>query len=296
MAYFARQKRQSKFYWAELGFMALGLLGLQPSLFTNLILGSQTKSTSYKEPNYQSAIYQPFAGYPDGASGQFASLFPVQHAPSTFNSAQGWMAQNSNPYLPLAIYTPSAYHQPSNYAQQQLYAQQPYAQQLYAQQPISAGMTGLAQHQNNLPQSAYYPQPQQYSPSAYQAASSAWANQPAHLAQANTGYSTPSASANNNWLGAQPNNYGNNSSNYQPTANYPSNSYPSNTSSKAGAYPYNALAPRSAQQQPFGNNTSYYNSLPTNNASTAQSYPYQSNAATSGSWQRYQAPGSPLFR
>ena len=268
MAYFARQKRQSKFYWAELGFMALGLLGLQPSLFTNLVLSSQTKSISYKEPYYQAASYQPFDGY------------QVQPASSPFNSTQGWMAQNSNSYLPSTSYTPSAYQQPSSFAQQQAYAQPSYTQSLYAQQPASTGVTGFAQQQNYLPQSAYYQQPQQYSSSGYQAAPNAWANQPAYLAQANTGYSTPSATANNNWLGSQPNLYGNNNSSYQPTANYPSNLYPSNTNSKASAYPYNALAPRSAQQQTFGNNTSYYNSGPTN----------------SGSWQRYQAPGSPLYR
>ncbi len=291
MAYFARQKRQSKFYWAELGFMALGLLGLQPSLFTNLILGSQTKSISYKEPYYQAALYQPYDGYRDGAFGQFASQLPVQHASIPFNSAQGWMAQtatqNAN-YFPSTSYNQPAYQQPSTYAQPQ-----PYTQSLYAQQPTSAGMTGFAQQQKYLPQSSYYQQP--FSPSAYQPASNAWANQPAYLAQANSGYSTPNA-ANNNWLGAQPNLYGNNTNNYQSNASYPSNLYPSNTNSKASVYPYNALAPRSAQQQPFGNNTSYYNSGTTNNASSAQSYPYQSNAATSGSWQRYQAPGSPLYR
>ena len=291
MAYFARQKRQSKFYWAELGFMALGLLGLQPSLFTNLVLSSQTKSISYKEPYNQTGVYHPFAGYQDGTSGQFASLLPVQPASSPFNSAQGWMAQNSNSYLTSTSYTPSAYQQPSNFAQQQ-----PYTQSLYVQQPTSTGVPGYAQQQNYLPQSAYYQQPQQFSSSGYQSAPNAWANQPAYLAQANTGYSTPSAADNNNWLGAQPNLYGNNNSNYQPTTSYPSNLYPSNMSSKASAYPYNALAPRSAQQQTFGNNTSYYNSGPTNSASSAQRYPYQSNAATSGSWQRYQAPGSPLYR
>ena len=296
MAYFARQKRQSKFYWAELGFMALGLLGLQPSLFTNLILGSQTKSISYDEPYYQASHYQPLLGYRDRASGQFASLLPVQPVSSPFISAQGWVSQNSNSYLPSPSYNQSAYHQPSSYVQQQPYAQSSYAQSLYAQQPTSVGVTGFAPQQNYLPQSAYNQQPQQFSPSAYQAASNAWANQPAYLAQANTGYSTPSAAANNNWSGAQPNLYGNNNSNYQASTNYPSNLYPSNTNSKASSYPYNALAPRSAQQQTFGNNTSYYNSGPTNNASSAQSYPYQSNAATSGSWQRYQAPGSPLYR
>ena len=284
MAYFARQKRQSKFYWAELGFMALGLLGLQPSLFTNLVLSFQTKSISYKEPYYQAASYQPFDGYRDGASGQIASLLPVQPASSPFNSAQGWMAQNSNPYLPSTSYTPSAYQLPSNFAQQQSYAQPSYTQSLYAQQPTSTGVTGYAQQQNYLPQAAYNQQPQQYSPSAYQAAyqaaPNAWANQPAYLAQANTGYSTPSATANNNWLGVQPNLYGNINRDYQPTTNYPSSLYPTNTNSKASVYPYNALAPRSAQQQTFGNNTSYYNSGPTN----------------SGSWQRYQAPGSPLYR
>ena len=291
MAYFARQKRQSKFYWAELGFMALGLLGLQPSLFTNLILGSQTKSSSYKEPYYQMAFYQPFDGYRDGVTGQFASLVPVQSVSSPFGTVQGWMAQNSNWYSPAPTYSQSAYHQPSNYAQQQPYTQQPYTQPLYAQQPSSAGVTGFASQQNYVPQSAYYQQPQQFSPSAYQAAPNVWANQPAYLAQANTGYSTPSAAANNNWLGSQPNLYGNNTSNYQPTTGYPSNLYP-----KASTYPYNALAPRSGQQQTFGNNTSYYNAGATNNASSAQSYPYQSNAATSGSWQRYQAPVSPLYR
>jgi hypothetical protein len=47
---YLRQKRPVRTYWAELGFLVLGLLGLQPSLFTSLITGAQTKPANYYEP------------------------------------------------------------------------------------------------------------------------------------------------------------------------------------------------------------------------------------------------------
>ncbi len=132
MAHFARQKRQSRFYWAELGFIALGLLGLQPGLFTYLIFGSPSRSSSFDDSYYQ--------------------VFPNQ----ALNQIQ--VSDNSRdwPQTYLASYQPvNAF--PSSYAQPH--------QLLYAEMPTYSGSAPYPQQQNYSPQSANYQQQLQYAQS-----------------------------------------------------------------------------------------------------------------------------------
>jgi hypothetical protein len=321
MAYFARQKRQTRFYWAELGFMALGLLGLQPSLFTNLIKGSQSKSIALTDDSYPKQQGQSLRGYAYlPTHQQFESILPA-YAEFPANQVNGWQqpAVASYPYASQQLYNlPQPYPTTQPYAVTQPYsttqhyaATQPYtatlpytATQPYpttqpnstALQPYSAlqqpytGAQSLfpqpdySQPLRNLTNTAANSYSQQYgtAPSKYHQNGF----QPAQPSHANGSQNATSYLAQAN-AGYSPAGYGasgvssNNWSASQPVL------YGGGQNS--GSNPYNAFAPRLTQNQMFenGSNSNYYGST------SAQSFPNQS--GSSSSFQRYRAP-SPLYR
>ena len=158
MAHFSRQKRQSRFYWAELGFMALGLIGLQPGLFTHLIFGSPSRPTSYDDSHYQAFLnpalnqIQTLDHYRDWPQTYLASYHPAPSIYGTVGSNQGWASSQ----LPTSSYLPST-----------SYSQSPYLT-------------------SQFPQPSIYPQP---------AAPTGWQNQATYVAQSNNGYTQPSLAA-----------------------------------------------------------------------------------------------------
>ena len=156
MAYFARQKRQSRFYWAELGFLALGLLGLQPSLIINLIMGSQAKSSPNANPVQQAFQNQPVDFYRDPSVTHLASYYPMQQWIGATGSAQASMPYAATAYGQIPYNGQLAYGQ---YAQALQYAQfaplsQPTTPNGWQNQPVylaqantgysTAGMSGTA--------------------------------------------------------------------------------------------------------------------------------------------------------
>lgn len=266
MAHFARQKRQSRFYWAELGFLALGLLGLQPSLFTNLMSGSQSKSSSHHQAfqNQEFTQNPAFDIYRDWTNTHLSSYMPTQQIS-----------------YPQSAHLAGQFAQPSTYAQSQ--------QQLYAQLPAYAGTGSNPYHQSYAPQSAnYHPQPL-YTQSIQQAVPSGWQNQAAYPAEASNGYPNPNASAYGNWLPSQPTTYGSNTGSYQPNAAY-------QPYSNIGTNAYSGLTPRLSQQPLF--ESGYNSNYRTGTASTAlsaQSYPFPSNTTNSGAWRPYR-PATSIYR
>jgi len=172
MAYFARQKRQTKTYWAELGFMALGLFGLQPSLFTNLL--------SVPQPNL-SAVSDPFyAAYQSRHQSKYFDYWNVPSltlASDLYGANAGSFPQSpflANSYSPAintlqpsffaAQYPQSAnVGQLSAYSQQPLYAQAAYAppysaptySQQYSIQPNLAQQYATGQNQSQTAQPIY---------------------------------------------------------------------------------------------------------------------------------------------
>lgn len=281
MAHFSRQKRQSRFYWAELGFMALGLLGLQPGLFTHLIFGSPSRPSSYDDSHYQAFLnpalsqIQTLDHYRDWPQTYLASHHPAQSIYGTVGPNQGWapLQPSTSSYLPSTSYSQSPYvtsqfPQPSTYAQQQ--------QQLFAQLPAFTGTSTIPQQQNYSPPSANYQQQLPYAQSMQPAAPTGWQNQATYVAQSNSSYTQPSLAA----------------SGYPPTAAYQPSSYP-NTFTSA----YNGLATKATQQPLF--DTSYnsnYNTGTAKASSSALNYPYQPNTANTSTWQRYRAPTPPIYR
>ncbi len=257
MAHFVRQKRQSRFYWAELGFMALGLLGLQPSLFTNLILGSQPRSN----PFHSTLQNQPFDPYRDLSATHLASYYPTQSSIGLPAIAQGWPHYTPPTYGQNPASGQPTYGQPT-YGQLQ---QNPYAQpfqQLNAHSQ-TVPTTGLYAQQNYTTPSAFnsqVPQYAQYSSTPQLSMSYGGQNQPTYFAQANNGYSWPGAANGDRW-------------------------------------PYNALTPRSSQQSLFESGYGSINDVTgrANTASSSQSYGYPSSSAKPNAWQRYQ-PDSSMYR
>ena len=228
MAHFARQKRQTRFYWAELGFIALGLLGLQPGLFTHLIFGPPARPSSYDDSHYQALYNQ--------ALSQSQGLDHYRDWPQTYLAS----------YYPAPSIYAGQFPQPSSYTQPH--------QQSYTQLPAYTGTAANQQLKHYSPQSANYQQQLQYAQSVPPNAATGWQNQAAYLAQSNNGY-TPSSLATSSYqptAAYQLNSYPNAlTSAYSGLATRPSqpplfdtstnstyNTGPGNAASSALSYPY----------------------------------------------------------
>jgi hypothetical protein len=204
--------------------MALGLLGLQPALFTNFLMGTQSKTAAYGEGTQQPQVLD---SYKEWAAGQLTSLLTNGHlnanlggnlagnvggpqstpsgwapqpvvnmpgaalpstSPTNFNANQYAAAQYNQAYTQPNGYVQSGYAAPPTYQQQQQYGQQ----QQYAQPTY-----------NQPTQQPYYPQSQPYNVVAQQpytqpaaAGGNAYTqNQAAYMAQANTPYGLNGATA-----------------------------------------------------------------------------------------------------
>lgn len=95
------RKKNSRFYWAELGFLALGLVGLNPTLLTDLLIGSTVPAPS-------TAPVSPFYGHPTSAP----AYSPYgAYPPNTF-APTGWNGANQ-------AYPQSAYFQQTGYGASQ---------------------------------------------------------------------------------------------------------------------------------------------------------------------------------
>ena len=301
MAIFGRQKRQARTYWAELGFMILGLLGLQPTLFMSLLQGTPEKVANYAEQNGYSVSPQSLEAIRDWTTSHLTGLLPhSQQGP--MSTPNGWapVPVQATGALPSTSYTPSGYlaSQPMT---------QPYPMQNtygtaagYAQQPATYGQTAAGYGQPNYGQSNYGQS--NYGQSNY-----------GQFGNAQAGYGQPLNAAQN------PNvQYQNGYQNSYPNSSLPTNSVPSSNQqpyyggSSLNANPYGAPGPGGATNSYNSNNTwsratplgsstgvsgygapSYSQSYPPANYSASQFNGTQPNA---GTWQRYQSPGSPLYR
>ena len=306
MAIFGRQKRQARTYWAELGFMILGLLGLQPTLFMSLLQGTPEKVANYAEQNGYSVSPQSLEAIRDWTTSHLTGLLPhSQQGP--MSTPNGWapVPVQATGALPSTSYTPSGYlaSQPMT---------QPYPMQNtygtaagYAQQPATYGQTAAGYGQPNYSQPGYS-QPN-YGQSNYGQSNYG------QFGNAQAGYGQPLNAAQN------PNvQYQNGYQNSYPNSSLPTNSVPSSNQqpyyggSSLNANPYGAPGPGGATNSYNSNNTwsratplgsstgvsgygapSYSQSYPPANYSASQFNGTQPNA---GTWQRYQSPGSPLYR
>ena len=316
MAIFGRQKRQARTYWAELGFMILGLLGLQPTLFMSLLQGTPEKVANYAEQNGYSVSPQSLEAIRDWTTSHLTGLLPhSQQGP--MSTPNGWapVPVQATGALPSTSYTPSGYlaSQPMT---------QPYPMQNtygtaagYAQQPATYGQTAAGYGQPNYSQPGYS-QPNygqsNYGQSNYGQSNYGQSNY-GQFGNAQAGYGQPLNAAQN------PNvQYQNGYQNSYPNSSLPTNSVPSSNQqpyyggSSLNANPYGAPGPGGATNSYNSNNTwsratplgsstgvsgygapSYSQSYPPANYSASQFNGTQPNA---GTWQRYQSPGSPLYR
>jgi hypothetical protein len=300
MAVFGRQKRQSRFYWAELGFMALGLLGLQPSLFTSLFTGLQSKPASYVDQNHTTA--QPLDFYRDWAASQLVSFVTNPHS-GPGHTTNGWApAPFHGSQVPSTGYGHSGHAAPQYSSAQSFgtpqYAAQNYPAQNYPAQNYAPGYANPGQlngppnsYPQNFAQPNYAPQQQQqyaqpafsqmqpssngaYSPSFSTVANPN--NQSAYMAQSNA--ANPYAHQNQ---ATNANGYGSHSNVSQPAYQ------------PGGSYSTGYGVPTANNANPYGNSvsagTSPYAPQP------SYSNPQSNTGVSSGTWQRYQAPTSSTY-
>ena len=80
-ASYKRRRKKPRFYWAEIGFLLLGLIGLRPSLITELLPTTSSRPTTSLTPTSAAPTSYEFQGMPIG----YAPPFAVQSQPaSTF--------------------------------------------------------------------------------------------------------------------------------------------------------------------------------------------------------------------
>lgn len=273
MAYSARQKRQTRFYWAELGFMALGLLGLQPSLFTSLFMGSRSRTSSLADAAYANQQAQSAQGYAYLPSHQqFESYLPA-YAEFSASPASAWQQQAGAPvsytpqqvsYLTQPYAATQPYAVPQSYAATQAYSttQQPFGglQQPYSGSQSYYPQTDYSQASRNSNSTAasaysnlYGATPSKYQQFDFQPAQPSRAigsqNATNYLAQANAGYGSPG----NGSLGYGSSGYGPSGAAI-PTA-VPFNNWSASQpnlyggSQNSGSSAYNTFAPSSNLQR-----------------------------------------------
>ena len=258
MSNFPRQKRQARSYWAELGFLALGLFALQPSLLSNLLSGSQSNS-SFELGSRTMAPQNPLA-----------------------QNSQNWRVNSFDPnYAPPYQYAPMSGHQnvPSQYIVGLQNPMNSVSPNNSSGQYYPAYTTGQVNGQTQQ-LSPYYGFQQ---PQALQSSNGyAYGYQPEYPNARSSG-NTPS----NGWPSQTAANY---SSNWKNTS---SNVHTGNASNR-----FSSLIVKPSQSSLFGNgngNTNYgadnYLSGRTNSAY----YPYPTNSTGSNGFTPYR-PGNSFYR
>jgi hypothetical protein len=289
MAYFARQKRQTKTYWAELGFMALGLFGLQPGLFTNLLSAPQPSLSELAGPIYASYPFRPQSNYLDYSSTPSLTLASNLYGTNAVSWAQPQYLSNS--FLPAIntlppSYLATQYPQSANVSQLSTYPQQP----LYSQAAYAPAFSALGYPQQNSNQLGYS-QPSNTSQNTFQPALSSY-NQPTN--QAGYGYGQqiysqqpysqqPYSQAAGNWSNANPQsqNFASQST-YQPNQQQAQPSYQQNQKTWPNVASYLAQAnptpyAQSSVSGQYGNNGGNYRSnsaFQSNNNAGSRTSPY----------------------
>lgn len=335
MALFSRQKRQPRTYWAELGFLVLGLLGLQPNLFLSLLQSAPAKVASYAEQNGYPVSPQSLEAFRNWSASQLAGVAPqLQSNPSAVPG--GW--QQPNYPAP----TTGGWHQPNQLTGGWHQPNQPqpattggsttggWHQSGYAQPAAGYGQSTYGQAVSQYGQAtngqAYYGQQPLQNPMS-----------PAALPA--SGWGNPASGA---WPAAQ-DRFQNNGNSYQTNASTTGpysarwsgqeayQAYPQlSTTAPVGYGNQNQYNPQvgATHQQGFGathqqgfalnansnamgvSNTNRMNNVTGSNGTWARATPLtnsgplgNSNGSNgfdsqlnSGNWQRYQPAGSPLYR
>ncbi|MEQ1826083.1 MAG: hypothetical protein ABL921_09055 [Pirellula sp.] len=298
MATYLRQKRQTRFYWAEIGFLVLGLLGLQPALFTSLFTGNQTKPVAGYDQIPSGLSYPSLETYKEWAAAHLASLLTHSQSQGPINTGTGWAPVPLNSaYGASTSPTASAYGQPANYStnlygQQPVYGQPGYNQLGYSQPSYNHqyGQPNYAQ-QYSLPSTNGINQPYAANP-PYIANQPYGANQPgglqspygsqsAYMAQVpgnnstyNNGHSQPGygyagQNQQNQWNGQLNNSQPNNAS-----GQYPYNNGSAPSTFNPNTYTPNTYTPNTNTPNTNSAAAPWYNSFGYNTPNTASSSLY----------------------
>lgn len=108
-----RRSKKPRFYWAELGFLLLGLIGLRPEIITELLPTRNYNYAPYQSGQIQpltgyASYYQPQTAYQQPAYQQQTYQQPVSYSHSPLYAQPAPLLANSP-----QTYAPQSYHNPS---------------------------------------------------------------------------------------------------------------------------------------------------------------------------------------
>ncbi len=236
MSYVPRQKRQARSYWAELGFLALGLFALQPNLLTGLFSGSQTSASNYAErlqyPASQALLYPNSQSW---SANSMAATYPI-----------GFQSPNN-----MTSYSPMAHSAPP-------YSTTPYSTTPYNSAQQSWGTQSFTGSIASHNPSWNYQQPPNVA--------SAWDTQQGHYPTAQTGnsYQQPyqfAQASSNTWDSGWPMSSSTGLSGQWPNtsqSNRGGSGNSSNLFAGSTSNPFNSLITKPSQSPLFGNGSSNY--------------------------------------
>ncbi len=263
MSQFPRQKRQARSYWAELGFLVLGLFALQPNLLSSLVSGTHNNSSPYAErtsyPGYQNV------SNPNSQNWQANSLGSM-YWPSYQNPANGQQAWPNSAMS-------SSYIQPMQTSYQQ-------------SNPRTAVWDYNSNQPGSLPTSYGFPY-QNSQPSEYTARNS-WSAPPSY------GNQTAGYSAAGTQFNGQLTDY---SENTNRGSTYSSNPYAgsSNPYAVSSSNPFSSLVTKPQPYSLFGGGSKADSYLSERPNSTSQRFGYPTNSSSSNTFTPYR-PSMGVYR
>ncbi len=272
MSQFPRQKRQARTYWAELGFLVLGLFALQPNLLRSLFSGTQINANSYADRPYY-PVNQNYANSNSQSwqANSMGSMYLPAYQNPIYIGQQAWVPQRTIGSLPPANSNSSALLQAQ-------YQPTPAMNQSYVPWDYNQAQ------QHSVPTGYGYQQPYQNAQPWANTARNDWQSQQSYDNQG-TGRFSASTQTNGQWP-------------THPDSTGRGSSYPSNMYAGSSSNPFKPLVTKPAQPSLFGSGSSNYGAdsyLSGRANSTSQRFPYPTNSSSTNSFTPYR-PGSNLTR
>jgi len=159
-----RRRKKRRFYWVELGFLLLGLIGLRPEILTELFPNNRPNPNALTQLNPYNTLYAPVATADPLSQPLLQPAYQAyQPAYQTYQPAYQASSYNQPQYDPARIASnPSQVT--SRYSTNPAYPQNTYPQNTYAQYPARTA-SGTSSSSSSTPPVVW---PEGYQPSGYQ--------------------------------------------------------------------------------------------------------------------------------
>ncbi|MCY3006049.1 MAG: hypothetical protein NTV29_08725 [Planctomycetota bacterium] len=165
-----RRRKKRRFYWVELGFLILGLIGLRPEILTELFPNNRPRPTA----NFYSPVYNPAQtlhpannGYDPSGQPLLSYSYPQAYAAAAWSNPS-WNAYSS-PYPPQAQPNSPYRPDPNLYDPNRIASNPAQMTSRYAANPAYP-----SPYSSGYPQNAYPSQPAGQSPAGTSQPPVAW--------------------------------------------------------------------------------------------------------------------------